>query len=343
MGLCKCERRRVTNLFCFEHRVNVCEFCLVANHHKCIVKSYLRWIKDSDFNPSCSICHEPFEADPSKECVRLVCLDVFHWNCLNNYVISLPPTTTPAGFLCPLCGQPIIPQANHGGPVAEALRSCLSEVGWAKESLNEIRPFFHLESHPKSTSTPNTNIRVSNPTDEKLLDPRLDVAARQYLKGRDVTDILGSPQKTIGFQIDNSKDTDISQLHYQRSDQPSLDSQKLFMPENDDNDKYKRHLTLSWFTRFLRRHASYFTRLSVIRRNRLTLLIMGCIISIFLLGFYGSQPDITGDPLLDPHMNPNIRFNLEPIDSIKGALNNDNNNNLNNHRDRGVIDGLNEV
>lgn len=32
MGLCKCPKRKVTNLFCFEHRVNVCEWCLVANH-----------------------------------------------------------------------------------------------------------------------------------------------------------------------------------------------------------------------------------------------------------------------------------------------------------------------
>ncbi|KAG7272718.1 hypothetical protein CRUP_038164 [Coryphaenoides rupestris] len=28
MGLCKCPKRKVTNLFCFEHRVNVCEHCL---------------------------------------------------------------------------------------------------------------------------------------------------------------------------------------------------------------------------------------------------------------------------------------------------------------------------
>lgn len=67
---------------------------------------------------------------------------------------------------------------------------------------------------------------------------------------------------------------------------------------------------------------------------------MGCIICIFLLGFYGSQPkDITGDPLLDPHMNPNIHFNLEPIASVKEVLNN----NLNKDRDRRVINGLNEA
>ena len=34
MGLCKCPKRRVTNQFCFEHRVNVCEWCMVQKHPK---------------------------------------------------------------------------------------------------------------------------------------------------------------------------------------------------------------------------------------------------------------------------------------------------------------------
>ncbi len=34
MGLCKCQKRKVTNLFCFEHDVNVCEYCLVADHER---------------------------------------------------------------------------------------------------------------------------------------------------------------------------------------------------------------------------------------------------------------------------------------------------------------------
>ena len=38
MGLCKCPKRRVTNQFCFEHRVNVCEHCMVQKHPK--VRNY---------------------------------------------------------------------------------------------------------------------------------------------------------------------------------------------------------------------------------------------------------------------------------------------------------------
>ncbi len=39
MGLCKCEKRKVTTLFCFEHQVNVCEHCLLAEHSR--VRLYL--------------------------------------------------------------------------------------------------------------------------------------------------------------------------------------------------------------------------------------------------------------------------------------------------------------
>lgn len=42
MGLCKCAKRKVTNLFCFEHDVNVCEDCLVADHERVINNSNTR-------------------------------------------------------------------------------------------------------------------------------------------------------------------------------------------------------------------------------------------------------------------------------------------------------------
>lgn len=41
MGLCKCPKKKVTTQFCFEHRVNVCEHCLVSNHPKV---SYLSFV-----------------------------------------------------------------------------------------------------------------------------------------------------------------------------------------------------------------------------------------------------------------------------------------------------------
>ena len=38
MGLCKCPKRKVTNLFCFVHRVNVCEDCMVGQHPRVSIR-----------------------------------------------------------------------------------------------------------------------------------------------------------------------------------------------------------------------------------------------------------------------------------------------------------------
>ncbi|KAM3843039.1 zinc finger protein-like 1, partial [Diretmus argenteus] len=132
MGLCKCPKRKVTNLFCFEHRVNVCEHCLVSNHNKCIVQSYLQWLQDSDYNPNCSLCNSPLIA---QDTVRLICYDVFHWSCLNNLAARLPLHTAPAGYQCPTCQGPVFPPSNLASPVADVLKEQLSSVNWARAGL----------------------------------------------------------------------------------------------------------------------------------------------------------------------------------------------------------------
>ncbi|XDB66030.1 PREDICTED: zinc finger protein-like 1 isoform X2 [Capra hircus] len=151
MGLCKCPKRKVTNLFCFEHRVNVCEHCLVANHAKCIVQSYLQWLQDSDYNPNCRLCNIPLAA---RETTRLICYDLFHWACLNERAAQLPRNTAPAGYQCPSCSGPIFPPTNLAGPVASALREKLATVNWARAGLGLplIDELVSPEPEPLNTS-----------------------------------------------------------------------------------------------------------------------------------------------------------------------------------------------
>ncbi|XP_030825800.1 zinc finger protein-like 1 isoform X2 [Camarhynchus parvulus] len=124
MGLCKCPKRRVTTLFCFEHRVNVCESCLVSAHPK--------WLQDSDYSPQCPLCQAPLG---ERDTVRLLCYDVFHWPCLSGWARALPPRTAPAGHRCPQCGGALFPPPNLQGPVAEALRARLRTAAWARPGL----------------------------------------------------------------------------------------------------------------------------------------------------------------------------------------------------------------
>lgn len=72
MGLCRC--RNVTSFFCFEHRKNVCEQCVVvaSDHGRCVVKSYLQWLQDSEWDDHCVCCGMGLK-DPLAEVIRLPC------------------------------------------------------------------------------------------------------------------------------------------------------------------------------------------------------------------------------------------------------------------------------
>lgn len=95
---------------------------LVPSPPQCIVKTYLQWLGDSEYNPNCPLCQS--DLNDGRETIRLSCFgkgykflfhittlimsivsktDVFHWECLNKYAEGFPATTTPAGYRCPLC------------------------------------------------------------------------------------------------------------------------------------------------------------------------------------------------------------------------------------------------
>ncbi|KAJ3120198.1 cytosolic leucyl tRNA synthetase [Nowakowskiella sp. JEL0407] len=113
---------------CFEHRKNVCEKCILSDHEKCIVRSYLSWLQDNDFNPICEICKGPLSQG---DVVRLTCLDLFHTECINNRCSALPEHTAPAGYACITCNTPIIPSESIKTALAEEIRTKFSSSKWA--------------------------------------------------------------------------------------------------------------------------------------------------------------------------------------------------------------------
>lgn len=152
MGLCKCPKRTVSNLFCFDHRVVVCENCLVVSHRKCVIQSYLQWLKDSDFDATCSLCGTDLE---SEDCIRLVCYDLFHKKCLDQRQRELPQTTSAAGHKCPKCDDIIFPNPKLVSPVADQLRVWLASVSWGR---NEIAAFSEEKEFIPKPSTSRENL-----------------------------------------------------------------------------------------------------------------------------------------------------------------------------------------
>lgn len=324
MGLCKCPKRKVTNLFCFEHRVNVCEHCLVANHEKCIVKSYLQWLQDSDYNPACSLCDRSLSDEECGPCIRLTCYDVFHWLCLNRHCQQLPPNTAPAGYTCPTCSTCIFPPANLATPVAEAMRGLLQQVNWARAGLG--LPLIEEPDLPappapleKTTSAPMTSTPLRADTSSSLPPSSAGVTR----PSAQVSPYSATPTPAPGAQggphsvINVDEGTSARQFTNPRKLFDSTKDDGLFNQSHDhDEDKYKRRPAFQWLARWFKsRDGSKQRDPSAVRKRFFMVLLIGLISFITLIIIFSQlgRQATEDDPFLDPMNNPNIKVQQEVL------------------------------
>ncbi|KAM4721685.1 zinc finger protein-like 1 [Rhinophrynus dorsalis] len=320
MGLCKCPKRKVTNLFCFEHRVNVCEHCLVANHAKCIVQSYLQWLQDSDYNPNCRLCNTLLS---SKETARLVCYDLFHWSCLNDLATQLPPNTAPAGYRCPSCQGPVFPPSNLVSPVASTLREKLSTVNWARAGLGlplieEVQPVDESVSHD---DTDYRDWSVVNSTSDHISESSETTPQAGYLYSS--TPPSSAPHGLNGGlsqdHVVMMGDTEAEGVTINAASTPRkvYDTRDVASSQDTlidfDDDKYRRRPTLSWLARILRNRAGSKTRPASSNQRFLVILIIGILafLTLILLMSKFGRASADSDPNLDPLLNPHIRVGQE--------------------------------
>ncbi|XP_056314503.1 zinc finger protein-like 1 [Danio aesculapii] len=314
MGLCKCPKKKVTNLFCFKHRVNVCEHCLVSNHNKCIVQSYLQWLQDSDYNPNCSLCIQPLD---SQDTVRLVCYDLFHWSCLNELASHQPLNTAPDGYQCPTCQGPVFPPRNLASPVADMLREQLSSVNWARAGLGlpliedpqEEETTTHSGSSYSEWSTFETtsvDITMSNPTLTSL-PPHQDV--EHIYNNREQS----APNNTV-FNMTTTSATDSITINTVTSPRKLYDTRDLghsaVMQIDFDDDKYRRRPALSWFAQVLKNCTSSKKKTLALKHRIFLLLLVGVIgfFTLIIIMAKLGRASAETDPNLDPLLNPNIRI-----------------------------------
>ncbi|XP_032818575.2 zinc finger protein-like 1 isoform X1 [Petromyzon marinus] len=334
MGLCKCPKRRVTNLFCFEHRVNVCEHCLAASHGKCIVQSYLQWLQDSDYSPDCPLCSTALAGGDT---VRLMCYDVFHWACLNTMAAQLPPNTAPAGYCCPSCKAPIFPSPNLAGPVATALRAQLSSVNWARAGLG-LSVIEEPEATSKEAQLDVTDYQDWPPasssfhaTDgtramqEQRGEPEdgaggraVTVGARGVGDGGPLSGTGGDPAPAIAYSPgDEHTASPVASAQRKVYDATAREPfQSTSIHVDTDEDKYRRRPALQWLARWFRSRSAPQSRrkdASLVagarRQRRVVLLVLGLLafLTLLLVMSQLGRGAADSDPLLDPLANPHIR------------------------------------
>ncbi|PNF37651.1 Zinc finger protein-like 1 [Cryptotermes secundus] len=330
MGLCKCPKRRVTNQFCFEHRVNVCEHCMVTNHPKCIVQSYLQWLQDSDYNPICELCTKELATE---DCVRLICYHVYHWACLDQFARQLPPTTAPAGYMCPSCKVGLFPASNLVSPVADVLREKLAGVNWARTGLGLPLLNEDHEQKPSGESrklvTDDVSPMVSNHVEElgpsavphsdvsnqRQSTPKRTVAQSNPVPSSNVMD--GNPHSVVHMEdaVSAFSRTESFPVSGQlpRRVFEALDDPKDVSFDHDEN-KYKRRSATEWFSRWWKSVSgpSLHSRKiggHMYRRYWMAtvLLVVGLLTLIVIFSWLGRM-STADDPSFDPLYNPNIRI-----------------------------------
>ncbi|CAF4107271.1 unnamed protein product [Rotaria sordida] len=294
MGLCKCPQRKVSTLFCFKHHVNVCESCLVNEHSQCIVRSYVSWLQDNDYNPNCALCQRSL-TETGDETIRLICYDLFHWSCLNEYFHSFPNHTAPDGYTCPTCHTCVFPPSNLVSPVADNVRNKLSTVNWANRLpiLSSNDSNLSQDKQPLLTETDNNGYVIVNPK----------------ISGEHI----GS---TSGLSHHPHRSIDMIQGTTILTTRPS-------QMDSDDEDKYKRRSVFTWFARWLRSRQST-NRKGVSMNNRtqisrirftcyMILIILFVFITILTVLYHLTRGDNNenfdriSDPQFNPLNNPFIR------------------------------------
>jgi len=56
---------------CLYNGVHIIEKCVCL--FQCVVQSYLQWLQDSDYDPTCRLCGKNLADDGCGKCVRLQC------------------------------------------------------------------------------------------------------------------------------------------------------------------------------------------------------------------------------------------------------------------------------
>jgi len=255
------------------HKKAVCEKCICQEHKTCVVRTYVDWLTDSDYDPPvCGICKGDIAND---HVLRLVCLDLFHPECVDVYAASLPPHTAKAGYLCPTCSKPIFPP-DQSNPLAIELHNHLHKASWASNLLIGKTPdtvtlqsLDNLISPANSSNSNNNNSIINN----NITTDAIGIASRKP-QPRDLA-------------------TDLQATQYQ-----------------DDDDKYKKRgiaqllvaLGLMKPSKPIKGTRQIRIRLNS-RRLLIILALAACLVTVVILGFSltteddGLQETKPGSPL----------------------------------------------
>lgn len=358
MGVCKCKQRNVTNQFCYVCRMNVCESCMVKDHQRCIIKSYVHWLQDSDYNSICLLC---MESVSKGEVLRLTCYDLFHWDCFNAWALKHPEHTPASGYQCPDCKAPVFPPSKLVSPVADVIRQKFATVGWGRRCMGlppqsssqlpktpKLLPVSQPQSnpvqavaapvakmsHPSSSSTPlppneKANLPVAIETVDPLFTPISKPQKQITPKLEQVPSVNVTPKvKEVQKTTQSNYISKSASTPHKVIDSRRYDDSKINVSYDHDDNKYKRKGFTHWFGNLINLKSREQDKKGTKREAGLTfkrvfvafvLISIGFMTVVYFMSTYGRNL-AASDPMLDPMRNPNIKIEAEDPAVIGAAI-----------------------
>ncbi|XP_046910285.2 zinc finger protein-like 1 homolog [Dermatophagoides farinae] len=324
MGLCKCPKRKVTNQFCFEHQVNVCEYCMIDGQHKtCIVGPYMNWLDNSSYESQCNLCRTDLN---TSQCVRLCCYHIVHLECLDRYASKFSPNTAPAGYTCPCCMKPIFSFTSRT-PITIQLEQLLSSYAWAKEGISLLNSGENSQSSAmngqasfSSLLDDSTKITMPSTSTSTAIENRQENFQPRILHNSLHTKMNYSTAAPINVSnvtsfISTNSDLSFGSTSSMRSKFDNESRRPLLSSVNEiAEDKYRTKSPVEFFSRWLRSRSTYIKNQRTMSSLNLykKFIIYGFLAFLFLFIVihyfikYGRQ-SAENDPFLNPEFDPNIR------------------------------------
>lgn len=330
MGVCKCKQRNVTNQFCYVCRTNVCESCMVKDHQRCIIKSYVHWLQDSDYSATCSLCLESIDRG---EVIRLTCYDLFHWDCFNAWALKFPESSKKTDYTCPDCKAQVFPPQALVSPIADVLRQKFATVGWGRKGLG-----MPLQTNEKmSTTLPTTpvggdfnQISSTPKTSYKPLPtvtPFVPLPKQQQQQNQQQATPTLQQQQLVETKVQASA-TFNRESKYEGTTsrkQPVVNTRhqdsKINLSYDHDENKYKRKGFLHWFGNMMKlwKKTSEVKKESNLTFKRVfialvlfTLIFMTIIYFMSVIGGRVAEDD----PMLNPDLNRLAKVERRRVDDV---------------------------
>ena len=248
--------------------------------------------------------------------------DMFHQECLNLYGQQMPPTTAPAGYICPKCTIPIFSfNSDKNSPVASLLTQLLSNYAWANEGLSDMNKKHSSSTKPeqnnqnKSSNNSKPSNAISNGPSKVVHENEAPKILHSLANKQNFPSSTPISMNSMTSFISSHSDLSFGSTSSMRN---KFETERRSLLSSDTlEDKYRHRSMVDFISRWFRYRTTNFRNNSNLAFGAYTrivvliIFILFCFISLIYIFAVFGRISADNDPMLNPDNNPNLHETLD--------------------------------